>query len=191
MDATANNGQGTVNFALGPSGANAVFTVKFCPYGGNGQNCFDNGTVQADANGGGSSHFTFSRQGTFAGTFFLTQNGTNILNTGMDPSSSGVSFEAALLPFKSITGSGFGGPGTGTVVASGGTMTFTLTGALANHTYSAGGCSGSVCGNLTLITDANGNGKVAAPLSQIATAFGGFGISDSSGIAFHEGFIVQ
>ncbi len=60
-----------------------------------------------------------------------------------------------------------------------------------NHSYSAGKCGGTMCEGATLLTDANGNGKVTASLQQVLPAYLGFGISDSSGIAFLEGFIVQ
>ena len=192
VDATANDGHGTVNFLPGAAPPNSQFTLRFCPAFGNGQNCFDVAPVSVGANGGGSTGFTFPQKGTFSGNFWVTSGGVNVFNTGAASQVSGVSFAATLLPIKTITGSGFGGPGTGTVVASSGTsITFTLSGALASHTYTAGRCGGTICSGATLMTDANGNGTVTFARSQLGIGTAGFGIRDSSGIAFLEGFIVQ
>ena len=205
LNATSNNGSGTVQFNRPTSLPNSNFTIYFSHFSSpSTKDKFQVGTFSTDANGSANPTFQFPSKGNFAGIFgiFLqTSSGEDAyFGTGpnpVDPAYSGLTYSVPLLPASSISGGVAASTGTAagagrvSVTAKAGQVS--LAGAQAAHSFTVAVCGQGMqnCVTLgTLATDAQGN--ASGSFSMTGTGIGGnFVLSDTAGAEYISGFHVQ
>lgn len=203
----ANTGDITIQLSAAP--ANTVFDVQFCQFPSSlfdaqGLNaCLPIATLTTSASGAVQATIAFPQHGPWSGHFFF--------NTGVQPSTDSLSTEQAalsgtliaqLVPMSTANGNVMADMvniqdqlSAGSVTASGGEFTISVSGTVANTVFNVTECStvGSTeCQNAaTFTTDASGSGSVSA---AVATASGGsiFRLLQASktGGGFVSGFTV-
>ena len=208
LNASANNGSGTVQIDAHSGAANSNYTIYFIPLIGPGTNRTTVGTFISDSTGGANTTFQFSLKGTFAGEFVIDlQGGGDYYAVGWNVAGSGVSFAAPLVTASTIyggfgapTGSGNAGSGRATVTgcdsepsASCPTVQVSLTGGLSSHSYNVEDFGDqqhrATLGPLS--TDAQGNGSASFGLKGIPFQGTSFVLTDSAGAEYISGFHVQ
>ncbi|HEX3092691.1 MAG TPA: hypothetical protein VHW72_08730 [Candidatus Angelobacter sp.] len=190
VDTAANTGAGRIEIDGLP--LTAAGAMQFCPYA-QPNGCF---AVPFTAATGGSS-FQFPRQGAFAGTFHVSDQGQVYVSGFGTPAS--VNFHSALLPVSTITGGVGETPGTaplagGTVTITGSIIHIVLNGTSANDAFSVSFCdafgpsSCTVIGHFTSGADGNGTTDVSqgAPVT-----FGFIMLRDGAGAEFISAFRVM
>jgi hypothetical protein len=202
VDTASNNGAGNVQFK-GIGLANTTLILQFCSYAQvdiNLTNCTNITSLAVDANGDGSTNFTFPLKGTFSGIFQLLQtNDAQLAVTATD--TIGTSFHSALLPAATVTGgiqqtTGHA-PGSGVIVMNGTDATIALNGTTPNHAFNTAVCNLFLTGPTpqcialaNIMTDVNGNATADIGAVQ-RDGFSIFRVSDADGVEFVTAFRVQ
>ena len=190
VDTTANTGSGRIEIDGLPLTAAGI--IQFCPYA-QPNGCF---AVPFTAATGGSS-FQFPRQGTFAGSFNVSDLAQVYFSGFGLPSS--VNFHSALLPASSITGGVGETPGTaplasGTVTATGPNIHIVLNGTIPDHTFQVSFCNAfgpSSCTGIGQFTS-GANGNAIDDVSLGAQGTDGFLLlRDAAGPEFISAFRVM
>lgn len=193
VDATANDGKGTLQ--IGGGVANSSYALYFCGAGAPSAtgDCFQITSYATDASGSANLSFQIpasaagtlgSSGGRFSGAFFVFKDGVPQFGGGENTSVSGASFRASMLPVADTNGSG-------TVLVTGQTAHFTVTGAKPNASFQTIECAvGGGCDAITLLTtDDKGNGTVdlTLPVHAVVSYFR----LQGAGTGYQSAFRVQ
>jgi len=201
LNASSNSGSVKLNLIGDCGGANANLILDFWPFGGTSAQQIQVGTFTANSDDTANATFQFPQKGNFAGLFEVyVQSATGpvfCLASGPNPSDSGQSYSAPLLPASSISGGISAATGTasgsGKVTVAGNSSTVSLSNASASQNFTVSNCGTTMqhCTAMgTLTTDAQGN--ASATFSMNGTGDGGnFVLSDSAGAEYVAGFHVQ
>jgi hypothetical protein len=203
VDASANNGVGNVQISNG-LGLTSTQALQFCPFGGSFINCITIPVTPATI----GSNFQFPSTGAFSGVFQVLENGQQSLVTSMG-GTTGVSFQAALLPVSTITFgigtttgvntimgtlTGAAPISSGSVMVTGQTIHVVINGTTPSQTFSVSTCTAfgtSACQTVGSVVS-NTTGSVVADVAPSPSGFAGVVlISDSAGAEFVSGFRVQ
>ncbi len=195
VDATANNGAGTLQFDGGV--ANVEYQLQFCGWGSHFSSCTNLTAFTPTANAQPESVTFTMPKGNWSGFFQVWTASVGSYANDDIGQRSGLNFSAAMLPASSISG-GTGMPvgsdnGSGTFVINGTTAQLKVTGAKPNQAYSFEWCAvdASPCTVLSSVTsDASGNINTTLDASKWGLP-GLFALSDASGLEFVTGFRVQ
>lgn len=174
---------GMVTLKLTGVKANMTYAVEFCPAvrptATTQTSCIDLGDLSTDGSGNSNTTVKFPQPGSWAGDFDVNSGSQTVYQTWIGTGMSGETYMSTLQPESTANGGDLGSAGlaqgpltSGTVTFANAEITFTLTGASANTTYTTTESetvyldgSGSYALN-SFTTDAKGDGSTSTELND-------------------------